>query len=205
MDACILPITPASELAVEIAFRNMSHSGISAMATSTDEVTAWCDLLPAFVERCRNWEHKDNCTFKRGGIPLTKDFHRSPLCSCAPGNPSVDFLGKREWRGLAPYVTRAAISPIQPVSYLEPVGYERIKALKGMYAEITQEEEAEKARRVKEEEEEKARLEKEMAGKCRVCGKTENLMRCGRCKKVEYCSGACQKTDWKEHKVGCKS
>ncbi|PWW71923.1 hypothetical protein C7212DRAFT_109027, partial [Tuber magnatum] len=92
-----------------------------------------------------------------------------PLCSCAPGNPSVDFLGKREWRGLAPYVTRAAISPIQPVSYLEPVGQEE-----------------------------------EMAGKCRVCRKTENLMRCGRCKKVEYCSGACQKVDWKEHKVGCK-
>ncbi|CZT49523.1 uncharacterized protein RSE6_10384 [Rhynchosporium secalis] len=43
------------------------------------------------------------------------------------------------------------------------------------------------------------------------CGKCENnpaenakLLRCGGCENIEYCSKACQKADWKEHKIICR-
>lgn len=46
---------------------------------------------------------------------------------------------------------------------------------------------------------------KEMPHICAYCGKTgEKLLRCGRCKKVYYCSVNCQRPHWKIHKKVCK-
>jgi hypothetical protein len=46
------------------------------------------------------------------------------------------------------------------------------------------------------------------AGQCENCGREPKegkaLLTCARCKKVRYCSGECQKADWKGHKKGCK-
>ncbi len=45
--------------------------------------------------------------------------------------------------------------------------------------------------------------------RCAVCGSVgtaeAKLQRCGSCKRVEYCSVACQRADWKAHKPLCKS
>lgn len=42
---------------------------------------------------------------------------------------------------------------------------------------------------------------------CAVCEKGKpdipQLMKCGRCKSISYCSAACQKVDWKTHKSIC--
>ncbi|KAL8377052.1 hypothetical protein RB595_007946 [Gaeumannomyces hyphopodioides] len=38
---------------------------------------------------------------------------------------------------------------------------------------------------------------------CKVCGKTEGMMRCGRCKVIAYCGKEHQKQDWKIHKRIC--
>ncbi|MES1921737.1 hypothetical protein MHBO_003266 [Bonamia ostreae] len=39
---------------------------------------------------------------------------------------------------------------------------------------------------------------------CDKCKKnTEKLKKCGACKKVEYCSRECQKSDWENHKKIC--
>jgi hypothetical protein len=38
---------------------------------------------------------------------------------------------------------------------------------------------------------------------CRICGKTEGTMRCGRCKVTAYCGRDHQKADWKGHKKSC--
>jgi splicing suppressor protein 51 len=41
---------------------------------------------------------------------------------------------------------------------------------------------------------------------CKVCEKTGNTLRCGKCLNVSYCSKECQAKDWKSgHKAACKS
>ncbi|XP_077437732.1 egl nine homolog 1 isoform X2 [Vanacampus margaritifer] len=39
---------------------------------------------------------------------------------------------------------------------------------------------------------------------CELCGKMENLLKCGRCRNSFYCSKEHQKQHWKEHKRICK-
>jgi hypothetical protein len=38
---------------------------------------------------------------------------------------------------------------------------------------------------------------------CKGCGKTTELKQCNGCKKVSYCSSACQKNDWPNHQKKC--
>ena len=38
---------------------------------------------------------------------------------------------------------------------------------------------------------------------CAVCGVTDNLKRCAKCKLVRYCSREHQASDWKKHKLEC--
>jgi hypothetical protein len=40
---------------------------------------------------------------------------------------------------------------------------------------------------------------------CRICGKTERIMKCARCKAVAYCGREHQRADWKVHKTSCMS
>jgi MYND finger len=41
---------------------------------------------------------------------------------------------------------------------------------------------------------------------CHKCGKVAATMkRCTGCHLVSYCSAACQKTSWKDHKASCKA
>ncbi|XP_068597128.1 egl nine homolog 1 [Brachionichthys hirsutus] len=39
---------------------------------------------------------------------------------------------------------------------------------------------------------------------CELCGKMENLLKCGRCRSSSYCSKEHQKQHWKKHKLMCK-
>ncbi|XP_047615658.1 egl nine homolog 1 isoform X3 [Phacochoerus africanus] len=39
---------------------------------------------------------------------------------------------------------------------------------------------------------------------CELCGKMENLLRCGRCRSSFYCSKEHQRQDWKKHKLVCQ-
>lgn len=40
---------------------------------------------------------------------------------------------------------------------------------------------------------------------CQLCGATQNLSRCSKCKSAYYCSKQHQTLDWKSHKIVCKS
>ncbi|XP_030052355.1 egl nine homolog 1 isoform X2 [Microcaecilia unicolor] len=39
---------------------------------------------------------------------------------------------------------------------------------------------------------------------CELCGKMEDLLRCGRCRSSFYCSKEHQRQDWKKHKLVCR-
>eukprot|EP00118_Oscarella_pearsei_P017759 m.178590 g.178590 ORF g.178590 m.178590 type:complete len:1082 (+) comp39180_c0_seq4:119-3364(+) len=41
------------------------------------------------------------------------------------------------------------------------------------------------------------------AEKCFTCSEASNLLRCGKCRKVWFCSKKCQKAGWKKHKINC--
>ncbi|KAG8755748.1 hypothetical protein FRC11_005812 [Ceratobasidium sp. 423] len=147
------------------------------------EVEAWKRLIPAFVERCRNWSHLPNCEYKsQGRVPLSTVYDENPICSCGQG---IGFTSTEwnvpEWKHLLPFATRAAICPIFPVSYLERVA--------GHHSEPRE-----------------ATMNKPVAV-CWACGGPGNptLSACSRCQKARYCSVACQKRDWKAHKGYCKA
>ncbi|CAE6527723.1 unnamed protein product [Rhizoctonia solani] len=144
------------------------------------EAVAWKRALPAFVERCRNWSHKSTCEYRtQGRIPLSVAWGENPLCSCGEG---IGLTGSQwnvpEWKGLLPFATRAAISPIFSVSLIESVA--------GILSGLTP--------------------SKPLAT-CWACGSPgkPGLSACGMCKKAKYCSTTCQREHWKTHKMTCKT
>jgi hypothetical protein len=153
--------------------------------TRPAEVTAWKHLMPAFVERCRTWSHKQNCQYgSTGQIPLSEDIEVDPLCKCGQG---IGFDGPEwkvpAWEQLLPYATRAAISPLFGVSYLEVVA--------GPAAMMS--------------DTRKSIAYTEPTDVCWRCGDIGRpLLRCQKCQKALYCSKECQQMHWKEeHKNVC--
>ncbi|KAI5986911.1 hypothetical protein EDD15DRAFT_2174355 [Pisolithus albus] len=154
---------------------------LALVKTSTHESEAWRHLLPLFIERCRTWKHKPNCEYLvHNSIPLYpnagSDPNKVPWCSCGMG-VGTEALRGRYGSIVAKYATRAVISPLFFVPYLEraattePAGVPPVgRALE----------------------------------RCAACGKGDvRLSRCGRCKTTKYCSRDCQVRDWKTHKRFC--
>ncbi|QRW06045.1 MYND Zn-finger protein [Ceratobasidium sp. AG-Ba] len=99
----------------------VNASSVARITTIAHTMTAWKKLLPAFVERCRTWSHRENCEYAATGqIPLSTVANENPLCSCGQ---NIGFDGPEwrvsEWEGFLPFATRAAISPLFAVSYIE--------------------------------------------------------------------------------------
>ncbi|KAF8141264.1 hypothetical protein EV363DRAFT_1391738 [Boletus edulis] len=95
---------------------------VVAIKIDPDESEAWRYLLPLLVERCRTWKHKSSCEYlTQGTIPLHPDAgadpEKSPFCSCGAGVGTGTL--PRQFKSLAQYVTRVAISPLFAVPYLE--------------------------------------------------------------------------------------
>ncbi|KAH9848283.1 hypothetical protein C2E23DRAFT_889144 [Lenzites betulinus] len=97
---------------------DMEHIRVSAGA-----MKAWKQLIPAFAERCRTWEHTEDCEYlRRQQAPLTLEPDADPLCSCGRGQDADGLLKVEQWRKYASYVTRIALSPLFPATYAENVG-----------------------------------------------------------------------------------
>ena len=147
-----------------------------------EEAAAWKRLLPALAERCRTWEHGRSCEYLAGKVvPLSLGFDRETLCGCGKGKDvTPEFRKEKAWRSAIPHVTRIAIGPLYGVPYAENVGHFATKqgAAKPSEPEIR-------------------------CKKCGGLGKPE-LLACGGCKVVRYCSAECQKADWKTHKGTCR-
>lgn len=123
-DAYVLPLTHAIMPKIERFFGKLVLGGDMAnVSVFEGEMQAWKQLIPAFVERCRTWEHNDDCEYlRRQQAPLTVEMEADPLCSCGKGQDVEGLLKVEQWRKYAPYVTRIALSPLFAVSYLETVG-----------------------------------------------------------------------------------
>ncbi|EIW80765.1 hypothetical protein CONPUDRAFT_125628 [Coniophora puteana RWD-64-598 SS2] len=152
---------------------------IDRIVTEPGTMELWKHLLPAVTERCRTWTHHAECEYQQSAaIPLTLKVDGIPICSCGRGmgTAEVSSFCSGPWKAFAPYATRAALSPLFSVSYLENEG-----------------------RMLRDEKLDSSPL-------CAACGGPgrPSLLMCGRCRTTTYCSMECQRKDWKSHKAACK-
>ena len=87
---------------------------------SDDETRAWTHVLPALVERCRDWKHTLDCRYlsdKAVQEPSSAD--EWALCECGEGKGTDALKRKKDWAPFAEHATRVAVSPLFAVSYLE--------------------------------------------------------------------------------------
>ncbi|KAI1821825.1 hypothetical protein F4861DRAFT_541599 [Xylaria intraflava] len=155
---------------------------------SDKELQLWRRALPAYVERCRTWSHREDCEYvTKGAIPLTTENNEQFLCTCGNGQFPPNFITNVPyWKELAKYAVRAAISP----AFWAPFSDDAYRP--DQMADIV------------------LNAQDVFLGKkCTNCGKDKqadggSLLSCGRCMKAKYCSRSCQRADWREHKRFCK-
>ncbi|KZT18725.1 hypothetical protein NEOLEDRAFT_1125105 [Neolentinus lepideus HHB14362 ss-1] len=199
-DVAVLPLDrdlmPQLERGIQ-ALQNASRPCVT--NTRGVEAETWRKLLPALVERCRMWDHKETCEYRNGtgGVkaPISSTLDEPCLCTCGRGVDLESFTnlkGLGGWELLRPFATRAALGPIFAASYVEPVG----DALRNIAQEVK-----------KAVDKKKPSLSDLDEGKCRSCGGSgkPTLLVCGRCKGAKYCSTTCQRADWKAHKKACQN
>ncbi|CAE6452509.1 unnamed protein product [Rhizoctonia solani] len=126
LDTAIVPLSEkrTNEMSSSIGhMQRLSPSPVIQIRTRGHEVIAWKRALPVFVERCRKWSHKPNCEYSaQSQIPLSVAWKEYPLCTCGEGvGLTAPQWNVPEWKTLLRFATRAAISPIFSVSYIESV------------------------------------------------------------------------------------
>ena len=178
LDACVLPLSK------ELSFLSLTGY-VGEVKMTSDEVKAWKHLLPAFTERCRKWTHTADCEYLSKGIPVSEEFRQSPLCACGRGKNIGPFFAQNEnWRHFAPYVTRAAISPLFASLFVDTFGGDLASNVSYGPGHDVQKD--------------------KICANCRGPGKPKLLL-CAACKNIRYCSPSCQQADWKNHKKSCKN
>jgi hypothetical protein len=181
LDSAVLPLTDQLVPQIRPFLAALSGMGVCHINVGDDESRLWRIVLPALVERCRQWEHRSSCEYKaKAQIPLSVEHGQPLLCSCGNGRLPPRFIsGIPQWDLVSKYAIRAAISPSFSVPFVEQI-FEVSGAKKG--ADI-------------------------FGNRCQNCGKESsdgvNLLRCSRCSVAKYCSPKCQRAKWKEHKKVC--
>ncbi|KAI3318107.1 hypothetical protein HD806DRAFT_324747 [Xylariaceae sp. AK1471] len=191
-DAVCLPLTQAllDSNAIDTFLLVLRELQICAIKVDDEELALWKILLPAMAERCRTWNHKSSCEYRKPGatVPLSMEMGEAFMCSCGNGQLPESYMNLPEWDEAAKYLVRLAISPTFPVPYLEPILDPAMKSSNLLDQGVDE-----------------LQLEK-----CRTCSATEakngkKLLKCSRCHEVSYCSSECQKKDWKTHRMECSS
>ncbi|KAM5352042.1 hypothetical protein ACJ41O_004765 [Fusarium nematophilum] len=187
LDACVIPFT------MELVESGRMESFLLLIRTlecvtvtvNDSELELWKKVLPSLVERCRTWSHGRSCEYKKKGatIPLSLKPGEQVLCSCGNGRLPEDFVPLPAWDVAAPNAVRVAISPTYAVPFVEDVVDPAELGMAGSF-------------------------DGKPVERCKLCGKPESeegvvLKKCMRCQKAKYCSGDCQKKDWKQHRMEC--
>ncbi|KAG6335832.1 hypothetical protein ID866_3268 [Astraeus odoratus] len=135
-DSWIVPVNVLQKVTHAWVLSQVCHIGVDAK-----EVEAWRHLLPLLIERCRTWEHKENCEYiSQNSIPLFLDAgpdpDKVPYCSCGVGIGTGNL--RKRYGEIAAYATRAAISPLFAVSYLENVSMPKLLPSSPIYRELSE-------------------------------------------------------------------
>ncbi|KAI6094910.1 hypothetical protein F5141DRAFT_1164658, partial [Pisolithus sp. B1] len=104
---------------------NLKRGRVLSIKTDAHESAVWRHLLPLFIERCCTRKHKTSCEYLvHNSVPLYprsgSDLEKVPWRSRGMGVGS-EVLRERYGSVSAKYATRAAISPLFAVSYIEKV------------------------------------------------------------------------------------
>lgn len=181
LDAVILPLHTSLVLKLRPFLETLHKSGMCNVTVDSSELRLWKETLPAWIERCRQWDHRPSCEYQaKSQIPLSVDSGHNPICTCGKASlPSHIVFDLPAWHLAAEHAVRAAISPSFCVESVEQ-SFERNEGLDLGGDEL----------------------------KCGFCAKGgkgdgKGLLKCGRCKKVWYCSKECQRKHWKVHKGVC--
>ncbi|KAG8723861.1 hypothetical protein FRC09_001440 [Ceratobasidium sp. 395] len=191
IDAALVPLSGDQTLTAS-SVEELQGDSMVAVVTNGDETSLLKKLLRGFVERCRTWSHTPNCEYAaQDGTSLSTETERNLVCSCGNGAGFNSPEWKVEsWKDLLPSATRAAISPLFGVSYIENGSgtAPMINTARPMTAGSG------------------VRSQTRWDNACWICGGTgkPTLAACGRCKKAKYCSAICQGLDWKAHKKNCR-
>ncbi|KAF3482025.1 uncharacterized protein GIQ15_04784 [Arthroderma uncinatum] len=122
LDGAVFPLTTNLVPKIELSLRDLTTRGMQGIHVDDDELLLWKHVLPAYVERCRTWEHLPSCEYRASGnIPLSVEFGQPLLCLCGQGKFFSDYKirGFPEWKDIKKYAVRVAISPCNFVPFVE--------------------------------------------------------------------------------------
>lgn len=189
LDCAILPLHSNMVPKISQFLAALSAKGLCQVNVNDTELRLWKRVLPAYVERCRDWDHRGDCEYiKVGAVPLTAEHGQQFLCTCGNGKiPSKFITDVAHWDSVSKYAVRAAISPPFWAPFADDVYRPDLSGGNSMSA--------------------KPQARKKSG--CVTCGNAKgkeggNLLNCAKCMKVKYCSRECQRADWNAHKVVCR-
>ncbi|KAI3331261.1 hypothetical protein F4824DRAFT_504290 [Ustulina deusta] len=191
LDCAVLPLHDALMPNIMDSLAKLQGFGVVVVKVNDAELRLWRHTLPAYVECCRNWAHRDSCEYAiSGSIPLNTENGKPLLCTCGSGKFPPNFISNVPgWNGLSKYAVRATISPAFWAPFADDMYSPELGDLgKKNVAGVGK---------------------TPVDGRCASCSKNKQadgggLLNCARCMKVKYCSRECQRTDWKAHKSVCE-
>ncbi|KAI4710068.1 hypothetical protein J4E89_005300 [Alternaria sp. Ai002NY15] len=186
LDAAVIPMLNTLPKECRAAVEEIADTDMVTLKVSDQEALFWKHLLPAFAERCRQWQHMPPCEYtQQDMVPIYTVPGESSMCRCGLGVFPGGYLeGLEAFKSLARFSVRVAI----PVIFPSPVS--RDSTAPGLPANIN----------------EPSHPKQDC---CNVCSARKSsdgkpLQKCAGCKVTLYCSSACQKKNWKKgHKQMC--
>lgn len=197
LDCAVLPVTygilPTLERSGFLAAAG--DQGAVHIKVDADELRLWKEVLPAWVERCREggWAHRERCEYRVGPgryrAPVSVEVGEEIVCGCGKGVFPVEWeVDVPMWEVVKSYCVRAVISPLFANAVVEDV----MTDVETLGLKLDREEEG----------------KGDWVTGCRNCGREKSreggeLKACAKCRKVMYCGRTCQRADWKRHKKDC--